>query len=57
MPGGVNGVSNDGRPPLLPVVAKDGEDAPLPRVDGHLQVGVRIKKHALLQADSSQICK
>lgn len=57
MPGGVDGVSNDGRPPLLSVVAEDGEDAPLPRVDGHLQVGVWIKKHALLQADSSQICK
>lgn len=57
MPDGVDGVSDDGRSALLSVVAKDGEDAPLPRVDGHLQVRVWIEKHALLQADSSQICK
>lgn len=57
VPDGVDGVSNDGRPSLLPVVAKDGEDAPLPGVDGHLQVRVRVEEHALLQADSSQVCK
>lgn len=57
VPDGVDGVSDDGRSALLSVVAKDGEDAPLPRVDGHLQVRVWIEKHALLQADSSQICK
>lgn len=57
VPDGVNGVSNDGRSSLLTMVAEDGEDAPLPRVDGHLQVRVWIKKHALLQADSSQVCK
>lgn len=56
VPCGVNGVSNDGWSSLLSVVAKDGEDAPLPRVDGHLQVRIWIEKHALLQADSSQIC-
>lgn len=38
------------------MVAEDGEDAPLPRVDGHLQVRVRIEKHALLQAGGAQIC-
>lgn len=53
MPDGVGGVGDDGRPALLPVVAEDGEDAPLPGVDGHLQVRVRIEKHALLQARGS----
>lgn len=57
VPDGVNGVSDDGRSSLLAVVAKDGEDAPLPGVDGHLQVRVWIEEHALLQADSSQICR
>ncbi len=37
-------------------MAEDGADTPLPRVDGHLQVGVRIKKHALLQAGGTQVC-
>lgn len=57
MPDGVGGVGDDGRPPLLPVVAEDGEDAPLPRVDGHLQVRVGVEKHSLLQARGAQICK
>lgn len=57
MPDGVNGVGDDGRSALLSVVAEDGEDAPLPRVDGHLQVRVWVEEHALLQADSAQICK
>lgn len=56
MPYGVGGVSDDGRSSFLSVVAEDGEDAPLPRVDGHLQVRVRIEKHALLQASGTQIC-
>lgn len=30
------------------MVAEYWEDAPLPRVDGHLQVRVRVEEHALL---------
>lgn len=38
------------------MVAEDGEDAPLPWVDGHFQVRVGVEKHALLQASGTQIC-
>lgn len=37
-------------------MAEDGENTPLARVDGHLQVRVGIKKHALLQTSGTQIC-
>ena len=56
MPEGVGGVGDDGRSPLLSVMAEDWEDAPLPRVNGHLQVRVRIEKHSLFQAGGTQIC-
>lgn len=56
VPDGVGGVGDDGRPALLSVVAEDWEDVSLPRMDGHLQVWVRIEKHAFLQAGGAQIC-
>lgn len=50
MPHRVNGVGYDGGASLLAVVGEVGEAAPLPGVDGHLQIGVRVEEHALLQA-------
>jgi len=37
-------------------MAEDGEDTPLTRVDGHFQIWIRIKKHALFQASGTKIC-
>ena len=45
----VGGVGDDGGASLLAVVGELGEAAPLPRLDGHLQVGVGVEEHALLQ--------
>lgn len=50
MPDRVGGVSDDGRSSFLSMVTEDGKDTSLPWVDGHLQVRVRIKEHALFQA-------
>lgn len=47
MPHRVDGVGDDGRPALLSVVAEDGEDISLPWVDGHFQIRVGVKEHAL----------
>lgn len=55
VPHRVGGVSDDGRSSFLPVMTEDGEDTPLPWVDGHLQIRVWVKKHALLEACGSKI--
>lgn len=39
------------------MMAKNWEDAPLTRMNGHLQIRVRIEEHAFLQASGTQICK
>ena len=55
MPDRVGGVGDDGGAPLLAVVTECGEHASLPRVDGHLQVWVRVEEHPLLQTGGSEI--
>jgi hypothetical protein len=45
----VGGIGDDGGASLLSVVAEGGEATSLPRVDGHLQVGIRVEEHTLLQ--------
>lgn len=50
MPHGVGGVGYNGGSSLLAVVGELGEAAPLAGLDGHLQVRVWVKEHALLQA-------
>jgi len=55
VPDGVGGVSDDGRASLLAMVAEGGEHASLPGVDGHLQVGVGVEEHALLQAHRVEV--
>ena len=55
MPHGVGGVGDDGGAPLLAVVTEGGEHTPLPRVDGHLQVGVRVEEHPLFQTRGPEI--
>lgn len=50
VPHWVGGVGYDGGASLLAVVGELGEAAPLPRLNGHLQVGVGVEEHALLQA-------
>lgn len=49
VPHRVGGVGFDGGASLLAVVGELGEAAPLPGLDGHLQVGVGVEEHALLQ--------
>lgn len=48
VPHRVNGVGYDGGAPLLAVMGELGEAAPLPGLDGHLQIGVWVEEHALL---------
>ena len=55
MPLRVGGVGDDGGASLLSMVAEGGEAAPLPRVDGHLQVGIRVEEHSLLQPHRTHI--
>lgn len=50
VPHRVGGVGYDGGASLLAVVGELGEAAPLPGLNGHLQVGVGVEEHALLQA-------
>ena len=50
VPHRVGGVGDDGGSSFLAVVGEFGEAAPFSRLDGHLQVGVRVKEHARLQA-------
>ncbi len=50
VPHRVDGVGYDGGASLLAVVGEFWEAAPLPGLDGHLQVGVRIEEHSFLQA-------
>lgn len=50
VPHRVDGVGYDGGASLLAVVGELGEAAPLPWLDGHLQIGVGVEEHALLQA-------
>lgn len=50
VPHRIDGVSYDGGAPLLAMVGELGKPASLPGLDGHLQVGVWIEEHALLQA-------
>lgn len=56
MPHRVGGVSDDGRAPLLAVVSELGQAAPFARLDGHLQVWVGVKEHALFQAYRTDVC-
>lgn len=55
MPHRVDGVGYDGGAPLLAMVGELWEAAPLPGPDGHLQVGVGVEEHALLQAHSPDV--
>ena len=48
MPNWVGGITDDSRPPLLPVVGTGREAALLPWLNGHLKVRVRIEEHAFL---------
>lgn len=50
VPHRVGGVGCDGGASLLAMMGELGEAAPLPGLDGHLQVGVGVEEHALLQA-------
>lgn len=55
MPHRVGGVGDDGGAPLLAVVGELWKATSLPRLDGHLQVGVRVEEHALLQAHGPEV--
>lgn len=55
MPHRAGGVGYDGGASLLAVVGELGEAAPLPGLNRHLQVGVRVKKHALLQTHGPNV--
>lgn len=56
VPHGVGGIGDDGGPPLLAVVGELGEGRPFPGLNGHLQVRVRVEKHALLQTRRPNVC-
>lgn len=56
VPHRVSGVGYDGASSLLAVVGERREAVSLAWLDTHLQIGVRIKKHALLQTLSPDIC-
>lgn len=49
LPDGVDGVADNAGSLLLTVVGESREDAVLSRVDGDLQIWIRIKEHPLLQ--------
>lgn len=51
----VDSVADDTGAFLLAVVRQGGEDAVLPRLDGELQVGVRVKEHPLLQTHCLEV--
>lgn len=53
----VDGVTGHSGALLLAVVWQRGEDAVLSRLDGQLQVGVRIEEHSFLQTNGLQIWK
>ena len=53
----VGGVGLYGGASLLAVVREAGEAAPLARLDGYLQVRVRVKEHALLQTHCTKVCR
>lgn len=55
VPNRVDGVGNDRRAPFLSMVSELWEASPLPRMYGHLQVGVGVEEHPLLQAHRSYI--
>ena len=48
MPNWISGVTDDSRPPLLPMVGTGGETALLPWLNGHLKIRVRIEEHPFL---------
>lgn len=56
MPHRVGGVGYDGCSSLLAVVGECRVAVSLAWVDAHLQIGVRVKKHASLQTLSPDIC-
>lgn len=55
VPHRVGGVGYDRGASLLAVVGKLREAAPLPGLDGHLQVRVWVEEHAFLQAHRSDV--
>ena len=56
VPHRVRGVGRNAGSPLLTVVGEGGQAVPFARVNTHLQVGVRVKEHPLLQTHRSDIC-
>lgn len=55
VPRGVGGVEDDGGAPLLTLVGELGEASPPAGLDGHLQVGVGVEEHPLLQSHGSDV--